>query len=315
MSLIPGLIEGLSIEGLLTATVRMATPLVLASLGGVFTARAGIVNLALEGIMLTGAFCGYVGAVSTGSAWLGALAGMAGGLAMAMILGVLAISVKANQTVAGVGINITAVGITSYLLNILYGYGKRPTEVAFFHNIRIPVLADIPLLGPALFDHGILVYLAYLLVPGVWYFLARTPFGLVIRATGENPRAVDTLGGNVTRTRYFCTAMAGILAGLGGVFLSIGQMGQFMENLTAGKGYIAVAALIFGKWKPMGAVAASLLFGFAESLQLRLQLSGSPIPFQFLSMLPYLLTMVTLVAFIGRATPPAALGEPYHRQD
>ncbi|MBN2861190.1 MAG: ABC transporter permease [Sphaerochaetaceae bacterium] len=305
----------ISITGVLTATIRMAVPLVLASLGGVFTARVGIINLALEGMMLFGAFSGFIGAVYSGSAIIGAVCGMAGGALAALILAFLSITAKANQTVAGVGINITALGITSYLLSTLFGYGNRPYGVASFSNIAIPVLSDIPVIGPVLFDHSLLVYVTYIAVPAVWYLIYRTPAGLTIRATGENPRAVDTLGGNVMRTRYLCTLASGVLAGLAGAYLTIGQMGQFMENVTAGKGYIAVAALIFGKWKPLGAVAASLLFGFAEGLQLRLQIGESPIPFQFLSMLPYVMTMVALLLFVGRAKAPAAMGKPYNRQD
>lgn len=308
-------IFNISIIGVLTATIRMAVPIALASLGGVFTARVGIINLALEGMMLLGAFTGFLGSVYSGSALVGALCGMLGGALAALVLGFLSITAKANQTVAGVGINITALGITSYLLSTLFGYGNRPYGIATFSNVAIPLLSDIPILGPVLFNHSLLVYCTYLLVPTVWYLLYRTPAGLTIRAIGENPRAVDTLGGNVTRTRYLCVLTSGLLAGLGGAYLTIGQMGQFMENVTAGKGYIAVAALIFGKWTPLGAVVASLLFGFAEGLQLRLQIGESPIPFQFLSMLPYVLTILALILFVGRAKAPEAMGKPYNRQD
>lgn len=306
---------GISITGVLSATVRMAIPLILASLGGVFTARVGIINLALEGMMLIGAFTGFLGAVVTDSALIGALCGMLGGALAALVLGFLSITARANQTVAGVGINITALGLTSYLLSTIFGFGKRPYGVASFSNVPIPLLSDIPVLGPVLFTHSLLVYFTFLLVFIVWYVLYRTPAGLTIRAVGENPRAVDTLGGNVIRTRYICVLVSGMLAGLGGAYLTIGQMGQFMENVTAGKGYIAVAALIFGKWTPLGAVAASLLFGFAEGLQLRLQIGESAVPFQFLSMLPYLLTMAALILFVGKAKAPSAMGKPYNRQD
>ncbi|WP_227764915.1 ABC transporter permease [Zhaonella formicivorans] len=303
------------IIGFLTASVRMAAPLLLASLGAIFTARVGIINLALEGIMLVGAFSGFYGAYLTGNPLVGALFGMAGGALTALILGFLAITVGANQTVAGTGINIFALGITSYLLSVAFGIGNRPSAVPSFKEIPIPVLADIPIIGPMLFNHIGLVYLAFLLVPVVWYILFRTPFGLTMRSVGEHPKAVDTLGGNVIRTRYICVIISGILAGLGGAVLSIGQLSVFMENITAGRGYIALAAVTFGKWNPLGVLGASMLFGAADGLQLRLQAVGLKIPYQFLLMLPYLLTMIALAGLVGKTTPPAAMGKPYSKQD
>lgn len=305
--------DGISIQGILAASIRMAAPLLFASLGGLFSARVGIINLALEGFMLVGAFTAFLGSVFTGNVFLGALFGMVGGMATALILAYLSITAKANQTVAGVGINILALGLTSYLLTVMFGF-NRPYGVATFTPIKIPVLSDIPFIGEILFQHSLIVYFAFILVPIVWYVLYKTPVGLKIRATGENPKAVDTLGGNVTRIRYLCMMVSGALAGLGGAALSIGQMGQFMENITAGKGYIALATLIFGKFTPVGSLLASLLFGFSEGLQLRLQTAGSIIPYQFLSMLPYLVTLVALTAFARQFTGPAALGKPYSRQ-
>lgn len=305
--------DGISLQGVLEAAIRMAAPLLLASLGGLFSARVGIINLALEGFMLVGAFTGFLGSVFTGNVYLGAMFGMLGGLATAMILAFLAITAKANQTVAGVGINIFALGLTSYLLTVFFG-ANRPYGVATFTDIKIPLLSKIPFVGQILFQHTAIVYLAFILVPIVWYVLYKTPAGLTIRATGENPKAVDTLGGNVTKIRYLCMMISGSLAGLGGAALSIGQMGQFMENITAGKGYIALATLIFGKFTPVGSLIASLIFGFSEGLQLRLQTVGSVIPYQFLSMLPYIITLIALTAFAGKFTGPAAMGKPYSRQ-
>jgi ABC-type uncharacterized transport system permease subunit len=303
------------IEGFLTATVRMAAPLLLASLGAIFTARSGIINLALEGIMLIGAFAGFYGAYLTSNPYIGALFGAVGGLLTALILGFLAITVGANQTVAGTGINMFALGITSYLLNVAFGIGNRPSTVPSFSVLKIPVLSNIPLIGPALFEHIPLVYLAFLLVPVVWYILLHTPTGLLIRSVGEHPKAVDTLGGNVVRTRYICVMVSGLLAGLGGAFLSIGYLSVFMENITAGRGYIALAAVTFGKWNPFGVLGASMLFGAADGLQLRLQSVGLNIPYQFLLMLPYALTMIALAGLVGRTIPPAAMGKPYSKQD
>lgn len=308
------LFNGISLEGVLTATIRMAAPLLLASLGGLFSARVGIVNLALEGFMLIGAFTAFLGSVISGNVLIGGLFGMLGGMAAALILAFLSITAKANQTVAGVGINIFALGLTSYLLSVIFGFGNRPYGVATFTEQPIPLLSDIPFIGNIFFRHSAIIYLAFLLVPLVWYILYRTPAGLIIRATGENPKAVDTLGGNVTRIRYLCMMISGSLAGLGGAALSIGQMGQFMENITAGKGYIALATLIFGKFTPVGSLLASLLFGFSEGLQLRMQSTGSAIPYQFLSMLPYAITLVALTIFARSMTGPAALGKPYSRQ-
>ena len=308
------LFQGISLEGVLSATIRMAGPLLLASLGGLFSARVGIINLALEGFMLMGAFMGFLGSVMTGNVYLGALFGMAGGMFMALILAYLSITAKANQTVAGVGINIFALGLTSYLLTVMFGFGNRPYGVATFTEKPIPFLSDIPFIGTILFKHSEIVYLAFLLVPVVWYVMYKTPVGLMIRATGENPKAVDTLGGNVTKIRYLCMMVSGSLAGLGGAALSIGQMGQFMENITAGKGYIALATLIFGKFTPIGSLLASLLFGFSEGLQLRMQTVGATIPYQFLSMLPYAITLIALTAFSRKMTGPASLGKPYSRQ-
>ncbi|MHB1394822.1 MAG: ABC transporter permease [Clostridia bacterium] len=305
--------EGISLQGVLAATVRMAAPLLFASLGGLFSARVGIINLALEGFMLVGALTGFLGSVYTGNVYLGALFGMMGGMSAAMILAFLAITAKANQTVAGVGINIFALGLTSYLLTVLFGF-NRPYGVATFAQQAIPGLSKIPFIGPILFQHSVIVYFAFILVPIVWYVMYKTPAGLMIRATGENPKAVDTLGGNVTKIRYICMLISGGLAGLGGAALSIGQMGQFMENITAGKGYIALATLIFGKFTPIGSLLASLLFGFSEGLQLRLQTAGSVIPYQFLSMLPYIITLIALTAFARKFTGPASLGKPYNRQ-
>jgi len=306
-------LTGISLEGVLSAMVRMAAPLLLASLGGLFTARAGIINLALEGIMLMGAFAGFAGAYLSDSLAVGFFSAILGGLTMSLILGYLSIHARANQTVAGVGINITALGLTSYLFKVFFtgqGLSKGPS----FDRIAIPILSKIPVLGPALFEQNLLVYLAFIMVPIVWYILYRTPIGLIIRATGEHPKAVDTLGGHVIKMRYMCVIALGILAGLGGACLTIGQTGTFAENITAGKGYISLATIIFGRFTPLGSMGAATLFGFSEGLQLRLQTAGAAIPHQFLTMLPYVLTMAALTLFENKSKAPAAMGKPYQRQ-
>lgn len=302
-----------TLQGMLGATVRMATPLLFASMGGLFSARSGTVSMFLDGFMLVGAFMGFVGSAVTGSAYLGALIAMVSGMVFALIFAFLSIEAQANQTILGVGVNIFALGITSYLVTIFYGFGNRPYNIDVFKDLPIPGLSKIPVIG-SLFNNTLLIYLAFLLVPIVWYILYRTPTGLTIRATGENPLAVDTLGGNVVRVRYICLMVAGALAGLGGASLSIGQMGQFMENITSGKGYIALAALIFGQFKPKGVLLATVIFGFTDGLQMRMQSAGSVIPYQLLTMLPYLITIAALVTFSRKSSAPAALGKPYSRQ-
>ncbi|HOR56165.1 MAG TPA: ABC transporter permease [Flexilinea sp.] len=303
---------GITVQGLLAAAVRMATPLLLAGLGGLFSAKSGIVSMFLEGFMLVGAFMGFLGSVLTGSAHLGILFAIAGGMLMGLIMAVLAVSGRANQTILGVGINIFALGITSYFQSVLFG-SKRPTNVSVFYDIPIPGLSKIPYIG-AIFNNSLFVYAAFLLVPVVWYVLYRTPAGLAIRAVGENPDSVATLGGNVIKIRYCCLLIAGALAGLGGASLTIGQTGQFMENISSGRGYIALAAMIFGRFSPIGVLIGSLLFGFADGLQLRMQTAGTAIPYQLLSMMPYVVTILALVVFVKKSMAPAAMGRPYTKQ-
>jgi len=303
------------ITGLLTAMLRVATPLLFAALGSVFTARSGIVNLALEGTMLVGAYAGYYGAYVTGSCWGGLLFAVTGGIAMQLLLGFFAISVGANQSVAGTGINMFALGLTTYLMTVMYGVTGRPSIVASFRKINIPVLSDTPFFGKIFFSHQFLVYVAYILVPVCWYVLFKTPFGLRVRAVGEHPKVIDIAGGSVVRTRYACCIIAGILTGIGGAYLSIGELSSFSENITSGRGYIALAAVTFGKWNPIGVMGACLLFGFADALQLRLQTEGVPVAPQFLLMLPYVITMIAMITVVGKTKAPASMGKPYKKHD
>jgi ABC-type uncharacterized transport system permease subunit len=303
----------LTIDGILSATVRMAAPLLLASMGGLFSAKSGMISLYMEGFMLIGAFCGYLGAVFFGSLLIGVLCAIAGGMLFGLIYGVLGVSARADQTIVCVGINVFALGLTSYLYSILFG-ANRVYNVPTFQDLPIPVLSKIPVIG-GMFSSTLLVYLAFALLPLVWYIFYRTPAGLTIRAAGEHPKAVETLGGNVIAVRYGCLLAAGALNGLAGCALTIGQSGQFMENITSGKGYIAVAALIFGKFSPGGILLATLLFGFTDALQLRIQTAEVGIPHQLLTMLPYLITLAALVFFAKKAHAPAALGRPYQRQN
>jgi general nucleoside transport system permease protein len=303
-----------NIVGFIQATLRMATPILLASLGGLFTARVGIINFALEGIMIMGAFMGVYGSYLTGSPWMGALLGMLGGMMASLILGFMSITVKVDQVVAGTGINIFFLGLTSYLLNIIFGIGSKPSNVVAFQDYPIPGLSQIPVVGNILFNQNLLVYLAFLLIPVCYYVIYRTSFGLAMRAVGEHPRAADSLGINVARTRYTAIIISGLLGGLGGAFLSIAQLSVFMEKMTAGRGYVAWSTVTVGKWNPFGILGASLLFGAADALQLRLQAFGIEIPYQFFLMLPYVLTMLVLAGVVGRTVSPGAMGKPYTKE-
>ena len=297
------------LSGFLEAMVRMACPIMLASLGAVFTARSGIINFAMEGIMIMGAFFGVYGSYMTGNPWVGAVLGMLGGLAAAMVLGVMSISVKVDQVVAGTGINVLFLGLTSYLFTVMYPNGQ-PSSVTGFPSLEIPVLSAIPGIG-GIFRQNLLTYLAYLMVPVLWYILNRTTFGLCLRFVGEQPHAADSLGINVDRMRYIAIVISGLLGGLGGVALSLGQVSVFMENMTSGRGYVAWSAVTVGKWNPFGIMGASLLFGGAEAVQLRLQAIGIEIPHQFTQMLPYLLTMIVLAGVVGKTVGPKAMGKPF----
>jgi simple sugar transport system permease protein len=306
---------GDSIIGFVEATIRMSIPILLASLGGMFTARAGIINFALEGIMLNGAFMAAYGSYITGSPWLGVLFGMVGGLVAALILGFTSITAKVNQVVAGTGINILFQGLTSYLLGVIFGIGSAPSNVPSFKALPIPILRNIPIIGKILFNQLPIVYIAIILVPICWYAIYKTPFGLKLRAVGEHPKAADSVGINVTRIKWTAIIISGILGGFGGAFLSIGQLSVFMEKMTAGRGYVAWAAVTVGKWNPLGIFGASVLFGGADALQLRLQTMGINVPYQLFMMLPYVLTMQALAGVVGRTVGPASMGKPYYKEE
>jgi len=294
------------------ASVRMSAPLILAALGGIFSERAGILSLGLEGMMLTGALAGFLGSFYSGSPWIGLLyAGLAGGL-MALIYAAACITFKANQVVAAVGLNILASGVTGLVFRGAFGISQDLHQAPAFQPVPIPVLSKIPVLGPILFNHQILVYGAFLLLPVVIFVMYRTTWGLKLRSVGENPLAADTLGVKVGLMRYFGVIISGVLAAMGGALLSIGFINTFVEGMTAGRGFVAFAAVIFGKWTPLGVFLAALLFGAADALQLRIQALGLPIPYQLMLLFPYLLALVALV-MAGKAQSPAALGSPYDK--
>jgi simple sugar transport system permease protein len=301
-----------SLGPLLASTVRNATPLIFAALGGMFSERSGVVNIGLEGLMLIAAFAGVVGAHASGSAWIGLCSGLAAGLLFALIHALMCITFEADQIISGTAINLLALGGTGFLMVEIFGGGGTSPRVDGFKEVSIPLLSKIPLIGPALFDQSLLVYLMYVLIPLTYFAVFRTPFGLRLRATGEVPEAVDTAGVSVTRMRYYGVALSGLLAACGGVYLSMGILSAFTENMTAGRGFIALAALIFGRWNPIGAAGAALLFGFAQAITY--QVSQEVIPIEFIHMLPYILTIVVLAGFGGRAIAPAAIGKPYRKE-
>jgi simple sugar transport system permease protein len=300
------------VEELLASTIRNATPLVFAALGGLFSERSGVVNIALEGLMLIAAFAGVVGAALFNSALIGLLFGLGAGLLFALIHALMCVTFEADQIISGTAINLLALAGTGFLMVLIFGSGGTSPRVEGFKEVPIPLLSDIPFVGQALFSQSLLVYLMYILVPVTFFLVFRTPFGLRLRATGEVPEAVDTAGVSVARMRYYGVALSGLLAALGGVYLSMGILSAFTEGMTGGRGFIALAALIFGRWNPIGAAGAALLFGFALAVTFRVP--QDVIPQEFIGMLPYVLTIVALAGFGGRAIAPAAIGKPYRKE-
>lgn len=294
----------------LATGIRLSVPLVFAALGGVISERSGVFNIALEGAILAGAFGAALGAVLFMSPSSGLLVGMLCALGVGGILGILAVRLGVNQLVAGLALNILVLGLTSYFSR-LYLAGSAPIEG--FRAIPIPLLADIPFIGPLLFRQDILTYAMYVAVLVAWFIMYRTPIGLTLRAVGENPRAVDSAGINVDRVRMIAVLCGCTLAGLGGCYLVLSQVFMFTEHMSAGKGFLALAAVILGRWNPVGALAACFLFGLCDALQLRLQFTQPDVPYQLFSMLPFIASLVALVVFAGRVRPPAAIGLKYVR--
>ena len=305
--------KGFSLTGMLQATVVGAVPIALGGLAGVLSERVGVVNIAIEGMLLAGAFTGaLIGSLLGGVSGLVAAVAM-GGL-FGFVLAALVITYRVDQIIAGVVINLFVLGVTSYVSSQVYSEYRFLNNAPIFSPIRIPVLADLPVLGPMLFQHNLFVYGAIIMVAVATYYLFHTRMGLRARAVGEHPRAADTLGINVYRTRYVNVTIAGMVAGFGGAWFTLGSVGRFDENMTNGLGYIGLAAMIFGRWHPVGALMAALVFGFANSLQQKLALLNTPIPSEFLAMAPYIATMVLVAGIVGRARAPAADGEAYVKE-
>ncbi len=300
-------------ESFLAAAIRMGTPLAIAGLGETYSERCGVLNIGLEGIMLSGAFFSFIAAFLTGSIALGLAAGILGGLLMSMIHAFLSIHLRADQTIAGLALNFLSMGLTSYLFLVVFGRSTQLPECPVVGRIAIPLLSDIPLIGPVLFNQDGFVYFLLFAVAASWFLFYRTDWGLQMHGVGEHPRAADSAGLSVYRTRYFSAAMNGIFGGIAGSYLTLGLLGFFMENLTSGKGYIALVVVILGRRNPMGILLASLLLGSAEALQFRVQTMGSTIPSQVFIMFPYLITVVVMLFSIGKSKDPAALGIPFIR--
>ncbi len=295
----------------LTATIRMAVPIALAAMGGAFSERSGVVNIGLEGMMLTGAFTGVIACQISGSPWVGVLFAVIGGGLIAAIHAVLTVGLRANHVVAGVGINILASGTTTWLMQVIWKRKGTSDLVTGLGTWSIPVLRDIPVIGTVLGTHSPLVYISFALIMLGWILMFKTPLGLRIRMTGEHPEAADTVGINVRAIRYFCVILSGCLAGLGGGYLSLAWLNWFSKDMSAGRGYMALAACIFGGWNPLKGLAASFLFSFTDAIQMRMQTSELRIATELVQMIPYILTILILAGAVVRSRPPAALGEHY----
>jgi simple sugar transport system permease protein len=296
------------------STIRMTTPLTFAGLSCVISERSGVYNIGAEGMMLAGAFAAAVGTLYTNSPWIGVGCAMIIGILMGLLLAVLSISLGANQIVSGIMINILSLGLTSFLARIIMGSAitqKLPVLEAW----SIPLLDRIPILGKILFHQNPLSYISYAIVILLTFIFFKTTWGLAIRAVGEHPRAVDTAGINVSLVRYLCVMISGLLASLGGAFLSVGIIRYFTENMSAGRGFIGLTIVILGKWHPMGALLAAILFGAVDAMQLRVQAFNVGIPYQFLVMLPYICGLVAISGVVGHTHPPASAGIPYRKEE
>lgn len=304
----------INLVGLLQGSLLLAVPLVFGAMSGVLCERAGVINLGIEGQLLTGAFMAAVVASLTQNAYLGLLAAPLGGLFIGWLLAVFAIKYWVDQVILGVVLNVLAVGLTSFFYSRLLApnqttWNSPPT----FSPIAIPVISDIPIIGPILFNQNIVVYLMYVIVIIVNIALFRTKWGLRVRAVGEHPTAADTVGIKVNSVRFRNVLLGGLVAGLGGAFFTVASVGAFGKEMTAGKGFIALAAVIFGRWKPLGALGAALFFGFADNLQSVLSIIGTPIPSEFMLMTPYLATLLAVAGLVGKVRAPAADGVPYKK--
>lgn len=303
------------ISGLLAATMRMATPIIFGLLGEIITERSGVLNLGIEGTMLFGAMTGFLVTMNTGSLWLGVLMAAVVGMILSLLMAFLVVFLGLSQHVSGLGITLFATGLAMFVYRLQFGSPSVPPVVDPFQRIEIPLLSQIPILGPGLFNQYVLTYIAWILIPIVAIMLYRTKIGLIIRTVGENPLAADTVGVNVNLTRTLCIVVGGAFFGVGGAFLTLAHQNMFLMDVIGGRGWVAVAMVIFGNWDPVKGTIGALIFGLLDGLQLRLQGFGINIPFDVFLMIPYAITIIALVAVSRKASVPGALLKAYRRED
>jgi len=304
-------LTGTVILGIITSGIRLATPYLFASIGEMFGQRSGVLNLGVEGQMLLGAFTAFYVALETGNLWLGVLAAMGVGALMGLAMAFVTVNLHATQGISGIGFYLFGLGMSNLLFEKVIG---KVQSIQGFPQLEIPLLSKVPVLGEVFFSQNILVYLAFLLVPVAWFVLNKTTLGLKIRAVGENPEAADSLGVSVARVRYFTVILGGVLSGIAGASLSIALLNVFQQHMTAGQGFIAVALVYFGGWKPWGILGGALLFSLVNALQLWIQVLGVPIPSEFAVMMPYILTIVVLALTLSKSRGPSALTKVFERE-
>lgn len=305
----------IAISAFLYTALRLAVPITLAGIGETISEKSGVLNIGIEGLMLMGAFVGFIATYFTQSSWVGILMGIVSGMIISMIHGYLSIQGRGDQNVIGLSINFLVLGLTSFVFLIYFGKTADLPSIDTIKNISIPGLSQIPIIGKALFQQDIIVYLMFLLLIVAWVFLYKTEWGVQITSAGENPRAVDSAGLNVNKLRYLACGFNGAICGLAGAYMTVGQFGFFIENITAGRGYIALAAVTLGRRNPIGVFLAALLIGAMEAVQYNLQTTGIQIPSQFFTILPYVVSILVLLFSIGKSRDPKALGKPFVRDE
>jgi simple sugar transport system permease protein len=309
------ILEAAFISGLIGAMMRMATPIIFATLGEILAERSGVLNLGIEGIMLMGAMTGFLVSISTGSLWFGVLMAALVGMALGLLMAFLSVHLGLSQHVSGLGITLFSAGLAMFIYRLHFGSPTVPPTVEPFHQVAIPLLSEIPIIGSGLFKQYTLTYIAWLLVPAISILLYKTKVGLKIRTVGENPIVADTVGVNVTLTRTLCLVAGGALMGIGGAFLTLAHQNMFLIDVIGGRGWVAIAMVIFGNWDPVKGMLGALIFGCLDGLQLRLQGLGIKLSFHLFLMIPYLLTIVALVSVSRKASVPAGLLKPYRREE
>lgn len=303
------------ITGLLAATLRMSTPIILATLGEIITERSGVLNLGIEGTMLFGAAIGFLTTLATGNLWLGVMMAALAGMLLALLMAVLAVYLGLSQHVAGLGITLFASGLSMFIYRLVVGAPTTPPTVTPFTPLALPVISKLPFFGPVFFNQHAITYMAWILIPLVSVFLFKTRSGLRVRTVGQNPFAADTVGVNVNLTRTLCVVTGGAFFGVAGAFLTLAQQNMFLKDVIGGRGWIAIAMTIFGNWNPAAGAGGALIFGFLDAFQLRMQSMGVKLPFHIFLMIPYLVTILALIGVSGKASVPAGLLKPYRREE